>query len=212
MEAGGGEAGGSCGDGQADEGGHDVGLGWGVGFGVGDEDGDAGAEDAARVGWRGLGQDDAGCSGGGDVGGGAEVQLEAAEHELGRALGLAGDVRDGDVLAAKALRDTDLAAAADEGAGGGRLGEDVVLGDAGGVEAVLHGEVEAKLAGGCGGVLIGETGEGRDVHLAAMDGETHGREGGEDRHDEHEQASDDAVEDVFHRLDRIQGRGLREEG
>ena len=83
------------------------------------------------------------------MGGVAEIELEAAEGR--RTLGLAGDVRDRDVLTAERLSDADLAAAADERPGGGGLAEDVVGSDAGGVETVLNREIEAKFLGGGGG-------------------------------------------------------------
>jgi hypothetical protein len=62
-------------------------------------------------------------------------------------------------------------AAADEGAGGWRLREDVIGRDAGGVKAVLDREVQAELLG-CGrGVRVGEPGKRGDANLAAVDGQ-----------------------------------------
>ena len=110
------------------------------------------------------------------------------------------------------LGDADLAAAADERAGGGGLAEDVVGRDARGVETIFDGEIESQSFGGVGGCVIRETGEGGDVHLAAMDGETHGGERGNQSHDEHGEGTGRDGEDALHALDRIQGRGKREEG
>lgn len=88
---------------------------------VGDEECDAGSVQSDGVGWRGLGEDDAGSRGCRKMCDGAEFELEAAENEGGWTLGLAGEVRHGYFLAAEGLSDANLPASADMRASGGGL-------------------------------------------------------------------------------------------
>ena len=160
-----------------------------------------------------MGDDDAGWSGGGDVGDGSEFEAEAADVDGGGALGLAEDVGDGDLLRAEAFGDADGPLAADGGAGCGRLGEDVAGGRVGGVEAVFEVEAQAEGAGLLAGVSEGEAGEVGDFDLAAVDGEAHGDEGGEERDDQHGQRAENDVEEAVdagdsHCLVRINGECL----
>jgi len=170
----------------------------GGGFGFADQKADAGAVDACGGGGGGLGEDDAGRAGGGDVGDGAEVERETADVDGGSALGLADDVGDGDALGAEAFGDADGPVAADFGAGGRELGEDAAGGGGGGVEAVLDGDVEAGSGGFVDGFGDGLAGEVGDFDLAAVDGEAEGDEGREEGDGEHGQGADQDVKESPH--------------
>ena len=196
VEADGCGAGGGAGEGEAGQGGHDVGFGGFGLLGVGEEEADAGAVDAGGVGVWGLRDDGAGFAGGGDVSDGAEFEGDAADVDGGGALGLADEVGDGDVLGAETFGDADGPLATDDRTGGGGLGEDAAGGCGGGVEAVFEVEAEAEGAGLFAGVGDGEAGEVGDLDLAAVDGETHGDEGGDERDHEHGQGSEDDVEEA----------------
>ena len=111
----------------------------------------------------------------------AEFEAEAADVDGGGALGLADDVGDCDLLGAEAFGDAHGPLAADGGAGDGRLGQHVAGGYVGGIEAVFEIDAEAEGAGLSAGVCDGEAGEVGDGDLAAVDGEAHGDEGGEER-------------------------------
>ena len=81
MKAGGREPGGGGGEGEPYDGRHDIrGRSRGVVL-VADEQGYAGAVEASGVGWRGLGEDDAGGPGRGQVCDGSELQLNPAQNE-----------------------------------------------------------------------------------------------------------------------------------
>jgi hypothetical protein len=95
------------------------------------------------VGAGGLGDDDAGFSGRGDVGYCAEFEPETANVDRSSALALTEDVGDGDLLCAEAFGDADDPLAADGDAGERRLGEDVSRRGVGGVEAVFEVKDEA---------------------------------------------------------------------
>ncbi len=196
MEAHGGGAEGSHGEGDAGEVGHDEGVGGGGVGGLRDEERDAGAIYIGRVGRGGLGKDGVGWAVGGKVGDGAGFEAEALDGDGGGALGLADGVGDLDLLGAEGLGDADLGVAADGLAGGGGLADEVAGGDGGGVEAVLDGEGEALGVGALLGVGDGEAGEAGDVDLAAVDGEAHGDEGGEERDREHGQRAEGEVEET----------------
>jgi hypothetical protein len=135
--------GGACcgaGEGEAGERGHDEGLGRSGLFWLAEQEADARAIDAGGVRRGGLGDDDAGRSGGGDVGDGAEFESEPADVDGGGALALAEDVGDGDLLCAEAFGDAYGPLAADGDPGCGRLGEDVAGGRVGGVKAIFESE------------------------------------------------------------------------
>ena len=95
----------------------------------------------------------------------------------GRALGLAGEVGDGDGLRAEAFDAADVPFAADDGAGRGGLGEDAAGGDFGAVEAVVDGHLDAEFGGFGLGLLRGEALEAGDFDLGSVDGEAHGDDG-----------------------------------
>ena len=197
MEAGGCGAGSGSGQGEAGEGGHDEGLRRGGLFGVAEEEADAWAVDSNGVGGGGLGDDDAGFAGGGDVGDGAEFEAEATDVDGGGAFGLADQVRDGDLLGAETFGDADGPVAADGEAGGWGLGEDAAGWGVGGVEAVFEGEDEAEGAGFFAGFGDGEVGEVRDLDLVAVNGETHGDEGGDEGYGEHRECAQNDVEEAI---------------
>ena len=138
VKAGGGGAGGGSGEREAGERGHDEGIGGFGLFGFAEQEADARAVDAGGVGAGGLGDDDAGVSGCGDVGDGAEFEPETADVDGGGALALTEEVGDGDLLRAEAFGDADGPLAADGDAGGGGLREDVAGRRVGGVEAVFE--------------------------------------------------------------------------
>jgi hypothetical protein len=94
VEAGRGGACDGSSESEAGERGHKKGIGRFGLFGLAEQEADAGAVDAGGVGGRGLGDDDAGLSGCGDVGDGAEFESEAADVDGGGALALAEDVGD----------------------------------------------------------------------------------------------------------------------
>jgi len=165
-------------------------------FGVCEEEADAGAVDASGVGVGGLGDDGAGLAGGGDVGDGAEFEGDAADVDGGGAFGLADEVGDGDVLRAEAFGDADGPLAADGGTGDGGLGEDEAGWCGGGVEAIFKVEAEAEGAGFFAGFGDGEAGEVGDLDLAAVDGQTHSDEGGDESDHEHGQGSEEDVEET----------------
>ena len=158
VKAGGGGSGCGSGEGETGERGHEEGVGRFGLCGLAEEEADAGAVDASGVGCGSLGDDDAGWSGGGDVGDGAEFESEAADVDGGGALALAEDVGDGDLLCAEAFGDAHGPLTADGDAGCGRLGEDVAGGRVGGVETILEVEDQAEGAGLFGGVGEGEAG------------------------------------------------------
>ena len=198
MKAGGGGAGVGGGEAETGERGHDY-SGGGLGFfGVAEQEADLRAVDALSVGGWGLGEDDAGLAWGGEVGDGAEVEREAAEVDGGGSLGLADEVGDGDLLGAEAFGDADGPLAADLGAGGGGLGEDVAGWSVGGVELVFEVEAEAEGVGFVAGVGDGEAGEVGDYDLAAVDGETHGDEGGGESYREHGEGAEEEIEEALH--------------
>ena len=158
VKASGGSAGGGPGKGEAGERGHDEGL-WRLGFfGLAQQEADAGAVDAGRVRGGGLRDDDSGISGCGDVGDYAEFKPKTTDVNGGGALALAEDVGNSDLLSAKAFGDADGPLAADGGARGGRLGEDVSGRRVGGVEPIFEGEAEAAGTGLLAGVGEGEAG------------------------------------------------------
>ena len=181
--------------------------------GLAEKQADTGAVDAGGVGGGGLGDDDAGCSRCGDVGHCAEFEPETADVDGGGALALADNVRNGDLLGAEAFGDTHGPLAADGDAGCGRLGEDVAGGRVGGVEAIFEMEDETAGAGLLAGVGESEASEIGDFDFAAVDGEAHGNEGGEERNDQHRQGAEDDVEEAVdagdsHRIVRINGESI----
>jgi len=183
-------------DGEAGEVGHDEAVGGGV-VGVGYQEVDAGLLDAQGFGGRVLGDDGAGGGFGvGQVSGGAGLQAYAAQVEGGDALLVAEDAGDFDLLGAEALGDADAPLAADYRVGGGRLGEDVAGGDVGGVVAVVDLEVEAEAGGLAAGFGDGHVLEGGDADLRAVDGEVHGGDGGDQRHDDKRHEQERALEEV----------------
>jgi len=196
MQAG---CGGACcgpGEGEAGEGRHDDGL-WRFGlFGFAEQEADAGAVDASGIGNRGLCDDDAGFAGRGNVGDCAELKTKAADVDGGGALALAEEIGDGDLLRAEAFGDAHGPLTADGGSSCGRLREDVAGWGVGGVEAIFEVEAEAEGAGLLAGVGEGEVGEVGDLDLAAVDGEAHRDEGGEERDDEHRQGPEDDIEEA----------------
>lgn len=201
MQAGSGGAGGGSGEGEASERGHDEGVrGFGFG-GFAEEHADARAIDPGGVGERGLGDDDTGIAGSGYVSDCAEFETEAADVDGGGALGLADEIGDGDLLRAEAFGDADGPLAANGAAGGRVLREDFSGRCVWGVETVFEGEAEAEGAGLFAGFGECEAGERGDLDLAAMDGETHGDEGGEERDDEHREGSEDDVEEAIDAAD-----------
>jgi hypothetical protein len=126
---------------------------------------------------------------------------------------LAEDVGDGDLLCAEAFGDADGPLAADGDAGCGRLRENVAGRCVGGVEAIFEVEDKAERAGLFAGVGEGEAGEVGDFDFAAMDGEAHGDERGEQRHDKHGQRAENDVEEAvdpgdLHCLVRIYGESI----
>ena len=165
-------------------------------FGVGEEEANAGAVDAGGVGVGGLGDDGAGLARGGDVGDGAEFERDAADVDGCGALGLADEIGDGDILGAEAFGDADGPLATDDRTGSGGLGEDAAGRRGGGVEAVFEVEAEAEGAGLFAGVGDGEAAEVGDFDFAAVNGETHGDEGRDERDHEHSQCSEDDVEEA----------------
>ena len=130
------------------------------------------------------------------MGDGAEFEAEAADVDGGGALALAEEVGDGDLLGAEAFSDADGPLAADGGAGCGRLGEDAAGGSVGGVEAVFEVEDQAEGAGLFAGFGEGEAGEVGDFDFAAVDGETHGDERGEESDNQHRQSAENDVEEA----------------
>lgn len=130
------------------------------------------------------------------MGSDAEVEVEATEVEGGRALGLADEIGDGDLLGAEAFGDADGPLAADGGSGGGVLGENAAGRGGGGVEAIFEGEAEAEGGGFAAGVGDGEAAEVGDFSLSTVDGETHGDEGGEERDGEHREGAEGDVEEA----------------
>lgn len=130
------------------------------------------------------------------MGGDAEVEVEAAKVEVGRALGLADEVGDVDLLGAEAFGDANGPLAAYGGSGSRVLGEDAAGWGGGGVEAVFEGEAEAEGRGFAAGIGDGKTGEVGDCDLAAVDGETHGNEGGEERDGEHGESAKGDIEEA----------------
>jgi hypothetical protein len=109
---------------------------------------------------------------------------------------LAEDVGDGDLLCAEAFGDAHGPLAADGDAGCGRLGENVAGRRVGGVEAIFEVEDEAEGAGLFAGVGEGEAGEVGYFDFAAVDGEAHGDERGEERDDQHGQCAEKDVEEA----------------
>ena len=80
----------------------------------------------------------------------------------------------------------------------------------GGVEAIFEIEDQAEGAGLFAGLGEGETGEVGDFDFAAVDGEAHGDEGGEQSDDDHRQGAEDDVEEAIdglslHRQDQDTG-------
>jgi len=130
------------------------------------------------------------------VGDDAGFERDAADVDGGGALALAEEAGDGDLLDAEAFGDADGPLAADGGAGGGGLGKDAARRHVRGVETVFEVEAEAEAAGLLAGFEEGEAGEGGDFDLAAVDGEAHGEEGGDESHDEHGQRAEDDVEEA----------------
>ena len=108
---------------------------------------------------------------------GADFEAEAAELHDGGALGMAGEVGDGDGLRAEAFDAADVPFAADDGAGRGGLGEDAAGGDFGAVEAVVDGHLDAELGGFGEGLLRGEALEAGDFDLGSVDDKAHGDDG-----------------------------------
>ena len=147
VKSGGGGGADGSGERETGEGWHDVCIGGCGLFGFAEQEADAGAVDAGGVGAGGLGDDDAGVSGCGDVGDGAEFEPEAADVDGGGAFALTDEVGDGDLLRAEALGDANGPLAAYGDAGGGGLREDVSGRRVGGVEAVFEIEDEAVGAG-----------------------------------------------------------------
>ena len=199
------DAGGGGWEGQASEGRHDEGgrsswrRRWCFDlFGNTDEEADARTLGAGGVGAGGLGEDDAGFAGRGDVGDDAELEPEAADIDGGGSLGLADDVGNGNLLRAEAFGDAYSPLAADDGAWSGRLGEDSAGGYVGGVETVFEVDVEAEGTGLFACVGEGEAGEIGDRDLAAVDGEAHGREGGGECDHEHGEGAENEVEGALH--------------
>ena len=147
------------------------------------------------------------------MGDGSELEAEAADGDGGGALGLADEVGDGDLLAAEALGDADDPFAADGGAWGGRLRDDAAGGDGGGVETILDVETEAEGFGFLRGVGEREAGERWDFDLAAVDGDTHGDVGGEERYSDHGDGAECDVEEAvdardLHRVSGYIGGGV----
>ena len=132
---------------------------------------------------------------------GAEFKAEAANVDGGGALGLTQQIGDGDLLRTEAFGDANGPLAADRSAGDGVLREDVAGGNVGRVEAILQGEAEAEGAGLFARVGEREAGEVRDFDLAAVNGEAHGDEGGEQRDDEHGKRAEEDVEEAVDAAD-----------
>jgi len=113
-------------------------------------------------------------------------------------------------LCAEAFGDAHGPLAADGDTGCGRLGEDVAGRCVGGVEAVFEREDKAQGAGLFAGFGASEAGEVGHLDFAAMDGEAHGDERGEERDHEHGQRTEKDVEESvdpgdLHCLVRIYG-------
>jgi len=142
------------------------------------------------------------------VGDDALFEAEAADVDGGSALRLAGEIGDGDLLGAEAFGDADGPLATDGHAGCGGLGEDAPGRRVGRVEAVFKGEAEAEGAGLLAGVGEREAGEVGDFDLAAVDGETHGDVGGEQRDDSHGERAEEDVEEAIDAAD-LQLHGLQ---
>ena len=132
------------------------------------------------------------------MGDGAEVEREAAEVNGGGALGLADEVGDGDLLRAEAFSDADGPLAANLGPGGGGLGEDMAGWGVWGVELVFEVKAEAEGVGFVAGVGDGEAGEVGDYNFSAVDGETHGDEGGGESYHQHGEGAEEEIEEALH--------------
>ena len=143
-----------------------------------------------------MSDDYAWFAGGGDVGDGSELEAEAADVDGGGALGLAEEVGYGDLLGTEAFGDSDWPLAADGEAGCRGLGEDAAGWGVGGVEAIFEAENETEGAGLLAGFGEGEVGEVGNFDLAAVDGEAHGDEGGDERDGEHGQGAQNDVEEA----------------
>ena len=128
----------------------------------------------------------------------AEFEGEPADADGGRALGLADEIGDRDLLGAEAFGDADGPFAADYGSGGRGLGEDVACGDGQGVEAVLDVHAQAAGVGLFCGFGDGEAGQIWHFDLAAMDGDAHGKVGGEERYREYGEGAEEDVEEALH--------------
>jgi len=185
-----------AGEGEAGERGHDEGLGGFGLFGLAEQEADTGSVDAGCVGVGGLGDDDAGLSGCGEVGDGAEFEPETTDVDGGGALALAEDVGYCDLLGAEAFGDANRPLATHGDARRGRLGENAARRGVGGVEAIFEMEDEAEGAGLFGGVGEGEASEVGHFDLATMDGEPHGDECGEQRDYQHRQRAENDVEEA----------------
>jgi len=193
---------------------HDVGIGRCCFFGFAEQEADAGTVDAGGVRVGGLGDDDTGVSGCGDVGDGAEFEPKPADVDGGCAFALTDEVGDGDLLCAEAFGDAHGPLAAHGDAGGWGLRQDVSGRRVGRVEAVFEVEDEAVGAGLLAGFEKGESGEVGNLDLAAVDGEAHGDECGDESHDEHRQGTQDDVEEAVDvaGLQLHAGSGYREWG
>ena len=115
--------------------------------------------------------------------------------------GLTQQIGDGDLLRTEAFGDANGPLAADGSAGDGGLREDAAGGNVGRVEAILQGEAEAEGAGLFARVGEREAGEVGDFDLAAVNGEAHGDEGGEQRDDEHGKRAEEDVEEAVDAAD-----------
>jgi hypothetical protein len=204
MHADGCDTGGCRGEREAGERRHDEAGGSFDLFGDADEEAYAWTQ-GSGVGVGGLGDDDAGFAGGGNVGDDTEVEPEAADVDGGGALALADDVGNGDLLGAEAFGDADSPVATDDGARDRGLGEDTTGRRGWRVEAVFNRDAEARAVGLLAGVCDGETGQIGDGDLAAVDGEAHGDEGGDKGDHKHGQGAEDQVEDALHGLGQDTG-------
>ena len=110
---------------------------------------------------------------------------------------MAEEIRDGDLLRTETFGDADSPLAADGGARCGRLREDATGWRVGGVEAVFKIQAETEGAGVVAGFREGEASEVWDFDFAAVNGETHGDEGGEQSDDDHRQGAERGVEDAM---------------
>ena len=100
-------------------------------------------------------------------------------------------------MRAEAFGDANGPLAADRRSGGRILGEDVARCGAGGIEPVLEGEAKPEGAGLFAGFGESEAGEVGNFDLAAVDSETHGDEGGDERDDEHCEGAENDVEEAI---------------